>query len=530
MQLQPSQRWLAFAQACLLAALVSSCSTGGDVTAPSDAISHNRSGATPGANAWQAMNSGTTELLWGVTGSSGEVIAVGTRGTAIHLESDTWQGKPTQVFRDLCDAWSAADGRAISVGTFGTIISYDGATPAPVAGRRTNAADSWEPVPSGTEHGLYDIWGFEEYQAVAVGDSGTILEFDGTAWASVPGVTDITLFGVWGSSPGDVFAVGVGGTILHHDGNAWAFMNTPTPENLNAVWGTASNNVWAVGDTGMLIHYNGIAWQPVAQFGTNLYDVWGAAANDVRVVGKAGRILHYDGNGWNDEDSGTQQDLFGVWGRSADEVYAVGDAGTVLRWGPEPVSNDVLFVLHDHPDGTLAPPQYGLRIDDLLGTGRWTFSFDYSDGDEDAYVTLACDETAGTMRIQGRAYGGQVVNNAWSQDSRGWIDIDFTYASNFSIKDDCGALSGDDYYVTSESLSNAGTITLDGWGGNQVFAFTDRSGENNGCSFIFDNDEDAKGDPSIASDPATWSGSGWLQPATNGSRDWLFTGEKVPIN
>jgi len=530
MQLQPSQRWLAFAQVCLVAVLLSSCGKGGDVTAPPDAITHNRSGATPSANAWQPMNSGTTELLWGVTGSPGQVIAVGTRGTAIHLESGTWQGKPTLTFRDLCDARSAADGRAISVGTFGTIIGYDGSTPPPLAGGpQTRAADSWEPMTSGTGHSLYDIWGFEEYQAVAVGDSGTILEFDGTTWASVSGVTDITLFGVWGSSPGDVFAVGVGGTILHDDGSAWAFMNTPTPENLNAVWGAASNDVWAVGDTGMLIHYNGLAWQPVAQFGTHLYDVWGAAADDIWVVGKAGRILHYNGSAWNDENSGTQQDLFGVWGPSADEVYAVGDAGTVLRWGPEPVDNDVLYVLHDHPDGIEAPPAYGLRIDNLLGDGRWTFSFDYADANEDAYVTLTCDEASGLMRIQGRAYGGQVVNNAWSPDSRGWITLDFTYANNVAIKDDCGALSGDDYYVTSEHPSNGGTLTPAGWGADQAFAFGDRSGENNGCSFIFDNDEDSKGDPTIANDPATWSGSGWIQPATNGSRDWLFTGEKIPI-
>jgi hypothetical protein len=382
---------------------------------------------------------------------------------------------------------------------------------------------------SGTSRNIYDVWGFEMYQAVAVGDSGTILQFDGAVWSEMASITDVNLFGSWGSSPSDMFAVGVGGTIVHYDGSAWSFMTTPTPENLSAVWGTAASNVWAVGDGGIVIHYNGLTWSPVAQFGTNLYDVWGTDTNDIWVVGKGGRIIHYDGNSWIDVASGTQEDLFGVWGRSADEVYAVGDAGTVLRYGPEDESAARYFVLHDHPGGGLLPPAYGLRLDDLLGDGRWTFSFDHSDGNESARVTLECDEVAGTIHITGRAYGGQVVNNAWSASSRGWVNIDFTYSSNFSVKDDCGDLSGDDFYVTADNTANSGTVTLDGWGGDPVFAFSDRSGENNACSFIFDNDEDSKGNQAIANNPALWSGSGWLQPTANGSRDWLFTGEEISI-
>ncbi len=514
MQLRPSQRWLAFAQLCVFSVLVS-CGQGGDVAAPSDANSHNRNGGDAAVNAWRPMDSGTTELLWGVSGSpTGEVIAVGTRGTAIHLDSDTWQGKPTRVYHDLCAVWGATDGRALSVGTVGTLVGYDG--------------DAWDPMSSGTTHSVYDVWGFEEYQAVAVGDSGTILEFDGSAWITLADITTVTLFGVWGSSPDNVFAVGVGGTILHFDGAAWSFMNTPTTENLSAVWGTAHNNAWAVGDGGIVIHYNGAAWSPVAQFGTNLYDVWGVAANDIWLVGKGGRIMHYDGNSWIDVASGTDQDLFGVWGRSADEVYAVGDAGTVLRFGPEEESTATIFALHDHPGGDALPPAYGLRIDGLLGDGRWTFSFDYADALESAAVTLVCDEDAGTIHISGRAYGGKVVDNAWAADSRGWIDIDFTYTSNFSVQDDCGELAGDDFYVTRDDPANNGTVTLDGWGGDQAFSFSDRSGENHGCSFMFDNDEDSKGDKAIADDPAVWSGSGWIQPAANGSRDWLFIGERVP--
>lgn len=506
--------------------LAASCSKNGDITSPLDANDHSAVNGGNEVNAWRPMDSGTTELLWGVSGSAAnEVIAVGTRGTAIHLAADTWLGKATGTGRNLCDVWGSNDGRAIAVGTFGIVLGYD--------------ASQWRAVGRRTEQGLYDAWGFETdalaatpalavLAGVAVGDSGIILGFDGTSWSPMTSGTDVSLFGVWGDTPSNLFAVGVGGTIVHFDGSQWGFMETPTSENISAIWGSSADNIWAVGDAGTVIHFNGTAWTAAANgSATNLYDVWGTAANDVWIVGKSGTILHYNGATWSTVESGTGEDLFGVWGRSADEAYAVGSNGTVLRFGPEPVEQNI-FVLHDHPNGGVAPPLYGLRIDDLLGSGHYTFSFDYADQTESARVTLVYAADLAQIHIQGRAYGGRVDGTDWASSSRGWIDIDFIYTTNCSVKDDCGAISGDDFYVTGESVANSGTVTLDGWGGNQSFSFTDRSGENNGCSFIFDNDYDSKGNADIANDLSIWSGSGWLQPAVQGSRDWLFIGRREP--
>jgi hypothetical protein len=516
MHLRLSQRWhvLPFLGALCVAA--ASCGTGGDVTTPTDVrdpAAVNRGGDQ--ANAWTAMNSGTTELLWAVAGSlDNDVIAVGTRGTAIHLETAAWEGKATGVFRDLCDVWGAADGRAISVGTFGTVIAYD--------------ATQWSIGASGTEINLYDVWGFGGSDAFAVGDAGTILHFDGTAWAPATSGTSVSLFGVWGNAPANVFAVGVGGTILRYDGATWGFMTTPTPHNLSAVWGTGGDNVWAVGDAGTVLHHNGTTWESVAAgVGGNLYDVWGSSANDVWVVGADGLILHYDGAAWNAVESGTTSDLFGVWGRSANEAYAVGADGTVLRWGPQEEANVSYWLCHDHPDGSASPPLYGLRIEGLLEDGPYTFSFDYEDESERARVVLAYDEDLQQIRITGRAYGGRVVDDEWGASSRGWIDIDFTYTTHIAVKDDCGALAGDDLYVTAESSANQGTVALDGWGGDFVFPCSDRSGENNGCSFIFDNDYDSKGNAAIADDLSIWSASGWIHPGASGPRDWLFIAERI---
>jgi hypothetical protein len=203
-------------------------------------------------------------------------------------------------------------------------------------------------------------------------------------------------------------------------------------------------------------------------------------------------------------------------------------AGALIGVATVPATAAVtVFQLHDHPDGVINPPMYGLRLDDLLASGEYTFSFDYVDGSGSASVTLTYDDAAGTVHIQGRAYGGRDTGSGWSATSRGWIDINFLYTTNVSEQDNCPGAAGNDIYV-GESALNSGTVHLDGWGGNLTFNFTDKA-DASGCSFIFDNDWDSKGNTTVANDPSIWSGNGWLQPGTSGSRDWIFIGEMLTL-
>jgi hypothetical protein len=193
------------------------------------------------------------------------------------------------------------------------------------------------------------------------------------------------------------------------------------------------------------------------------------------------------------------------------------------------VAGVTVYTCHDHPNGQIVPPTYGLRLDYLLGNARYTFSFDYVDVSGSAGVMLAYDDVLGTIRIQGRAFGGEDIGGGWSATSRGWIDVDFIYTTNVSVRDNCAGGAGNDLHVTAQSALNAGTIHLDGWGGNQTFNFTDK-GDIDGCSFNFDNDWDSKGNAAIANNPAIWSAAGWLMPGeVNGSRDWLFIAEQVTV-
>lgn len=189
-----------------------------------------------------------------------------------------------------------------------------------------------------------------------------------------------------------------------------------------------------------------------------------------------------------------------------------------------PASADVwTFHLMDHPNGNQAPPTYGLRLDDLIQNDEYTFSFDYSDGSGMADMTLEYDNATGEIHIYGRAYGGRDTGAGWDPAESGWIDVDFTYRENVIRADNINGDPGDDIYVLVADPNNNGTITLDGWGGNVTINYSDKAAS--GYSFIFDSDEDSKGNATIANDPTLWSAAGWLMGHGSPSRDWLFLGE-----
>src|SRR5215813_11752680 len=196
------------------------------------------------------------------------------------------------------------------------------------------SAENWRwrnPLPQGNL--LFGVWGSGASDVWAVGWSGTILHWDGSAWTSVSSSTPTTLFGVWGSGASDVWAVGWAGTIVHWNGSAWATASSGTTNPLWGVWGSGASDVWAVGHSGTIVHWNGSAWTSVSSDTPNiLYSVWGSGASDVWAVGDSGTILHWNGSAWTSVSSDTTNILNGIWGRAASDVWAVGGPGTILHW------------------------------------------------------------------------------------------------------------------------------------------------------------------------------------------------------
>ncbi len=193
------------------------------------------------------------------------------------------------------------------------------------SGDRTIVGGEWVPIPSGTTSGLRGVWGNSKDDVWAVGDSGRILRWRGSAWASVSSGTTNTLFGVWGSSETDVWAVGASGTVLRWRGSAWLQVPSGTMEAIQAVWGSSVSSVWASASQTEVLRWNGSSWVPTGAPGLKFAGIWGSATNDIWMT-RYGGLNRWNGSAWSSHLVGPDPypELRAVWGSSASDVWAVG--------------------------------------------------------------------------------------------------------------------------------------------------------------------------------------------------------------
>jgi hypothetical protein len=240
-----------------------------------------------------------------------------------------WQVEPgvptTQQLRDI-DGYSGS--RIFAVGNAGTILQFDGT--------------AWRDISGITDQTVYGIWWASKNEAFAVADKGQILHFDGSGWGAMASGTTLRLRDIWGASSDCMFAVGETGTILRFDGNSWKKMTSPTSLTLQSVWGSSCTSVYAVGGesgsggtgSGTIIYYDGSQWTTQSGSATpRLQDIFGVDGS-VYATGDTGTILVSNGNDgkWSSMQSGAVDNLRGIWGMSGKNLYAVGDYGTALHY------------------------------------------------------------------------------------------------------------------------------------------------------------------------------------------------------
>lgn len=106
------------------------------------------------------------------------------------------------------------------------------------------------------EDQLRGIWVVHPKLAYAVGESNSVLRWNGTAWSkhSGPGAGDLYSVVAFGTS--SVYVTTVGGQVYRFDGSTWSAMpglNTGTP--LWDIAGTSPGDLWVVGDNGKMLHW-----------------------------------------------------------------------------------------------------------------------------------------------------------------------------------------------------------------------------------------------------------------------------------
>jgi hypothetical protein len=259
-----------------------------------------------------ATGFGTVNAMWG--SGPDDVFLAGSAGVA-HFDGATWFGT-TNANPAPRSLWGDA---SVVYAVNGNIL------------RSTTANGLFSTVLTSTSgQALFGVWGASPSDVFAVGQSGTIQRYNGSAWSKMTNADSRTLLAVWGSSGTNVYAVGSGGAILRYTGT-WGSVVPGTTMNLTDVWGSSATDIFAVGAGGTIVHSSGGAFTPMTSTTTrDLRGVFGTSPTNVYAVGDVGTLLHYDGTGWTQIPSGTGTALNDVWGFSANDVFAVGDFGTML--------------------------------------------------------------------------------------------------------------------------------------------------------------------------------------------------------
>ncbi len=274
----------------------------------------------------------THRAIWGA--SANDLYTAAYTGV-LHWDGAAWSYAEPVRWRELFDVRGFSAGDVWAVGRNGVIVHWDGAA---WSGRVFDGA-TVQPLalgsfdPPARRITLRGIWGASPSSIVVVGDSGTVLVYDGAAWSVRPSGTTAALTDVWGSAANDFYATTADGRVLHFTGSsAAAVPGVQAPGALNAVWGSSASNVYAVGDGGMVYRFDGAAWTRVRlPTRATLYAVWGRSAAEVYVGGSDGALYRFDGTAWTPEKRpGGNAQIYGVWGLPGGNVYAAG-SGLVAR-------------------------------------------------------------------------------------------------------------------------------------------------------------------------------------------------------
>jgi hypothetical protein len=149
---------------------------------------------------------------------------------------------------------------ALAVGLSGAALHYD-------------ATDGWlvDPTPPKAEHiGLRGVAFDGPGRAVAVGDLGTILDWNGSSWSEDPQSNSLTvgqLNAVAFAPDGEGWAVGTFGTILHWDGTAWApeqIDSLDAGESVTSVATAGNGDVLAIAGGNLIERSSDGTWQRVS--------------------------------------------------------------------------------------------------------------------------------------------------------------------------------------------------------------------------------------------------------------------------
>lgn len=201
---------------------------------------------------------------------------------------------------------------------------------------------------------------------------------------------------------------------------------------------------------------------------------------------------------------------------AARSLLALAGGALLASAAPGAVVLEGLYRLHNHPDGTVNPPPYGARFDELYNatSNHDVFTLDFDHVNSAVYMTVSATQ----IRIYGQSWGGRDTGSGYANDLyRGVYSFDFTYNIGVQV-----VPGDDDLWVNGPNHANSGFIT--GPGSLATRNLVDE--RDNGFSFRLGDENDDQGHRGFSG----ISGWGWMSYVTSpgqyhhaSNTDWIFT-------
>lgn len=207
---------------------------------------------------------------------------------------------------------------------------------------------SWEPVNSGIDEDLYDVFFITTDEGWACGRSGTLIHYFDGEWRNESDSTlsQYDLYSMFFVSQDDGW-IGAGkgntGTIFHYNGNSWQLIYETTSGPVRSVHFSSPDDGWAVSEDSVF-HFNGTSWIGIWEPPpTILYlvDIFSSSPNSVWVLGRGSSsqyFLHFDGISWSLDSVPTPFFLNSIFFTDYSTGWAVGDAGTIYKIETDQIS------------------------------------------------------------------------------------------------------------------------------------------------------------------------------------------------
>jgi len=189
-----------------------------------------------GGKDWTQVD-GTLRTLTNASCDAGTLYAVGPVGAVLIIDDRVRQIVGFDVSLEDLRGIAAMPQGAMAVGTHGTVLLLSGG--------------AWTPYASGLEEDLNALVVFDALSAWVVGGQGISYRLESAGWRSIPTGVTVALRGVSSTGPQNAVAVGDAGTVLVFDGT-WKPVETGVTTNLRGI-ARLGSAIWIVGDAGTVL-------------------------------------------------------------------------------------------------------------------------------------------------------------------------------------------------------------------------------------------------------------------------------------